>query len=414
MQVSNLYSNDADTTSSDADSDPELLPGWEKSKTSTGRTFYVDHNTQTTQWEHPQRSHKKPHQKIDLPFGWIQIKNENGTILYVNQRNQKKTYVDPRLAFRMKKNRRVFDAVSTSMDVLQGRNLSGGIALITGATSGIGFETARALALHGALVIMGCHDIVKGSIAAKKITKEEPLAKIDVIEVDLSSLKSIACLADEVLKKYRQLHVIICNAGVLGLPWRLTTDELEYTFTVNYIGHFYLVKLLTELLISSSPARVVVISSESHRFPTTDGSSFNVENILPSKQQFIPMEAYNQSKLCGILFSNEFNRKYSCYGVTSNAVHPGNLLPTSLCRNSWFYTILFLLARPFAKSTVQGAATTTFCAAARELNGVGGSYFNNCQRCDPSPESQNEELARALWKYTESLLSCRTIRLLPQ
>ena len=96
-----------------------------------------------------------------------------------------------------------------------------------------------------------------------------------------------------------------------------------------------------------------------YRFPTIDGNPFHIQDILPSKKQFIPIEAYNQSKLCGILFSNEFNRKYACYGVTSNAVHPGNLLPTSLCRNSWFYKMLFTLAIPFTKSTVSDLETNT-------------------------------------------------------
>lgn len=116
------------------------------------------------------------------------------------------------------------------------------------------------------------------------------------------------------------------------------------------------------------------------------------------------MLAYNRSKLCNILFSNELNRRLSPHGVTSNSVHPGNMIYSSIHRNWWVYTLLFTLARPFTKSMQQGAATTVYCATAAELEGLGGMYFNNCCRCLPSAEARNELTAVALWELSERLI----------
>ncbi|PKU35003.1 ww domain-containing hypothetical protein [Limosa lapponica baueri] len=151
------------------------------------------------------------------------------------------------------------------------------------------------------------------------------------------------------------LHILICNAAVFGAPWCLTEDGLESTFQVNHLGHFYLVQLLEDVLRRSSPARVVMVSSESHRFTDIKDSSGKLDFSLlsPSKKEYWAMLAYNRSKLCNILFSNELNRRLSPHGVTSNSVHPGNMMYSSIHRNWWVYTLLFTLARPFTKSMVR-------------------------------------------------------------
>ncbi|KAJ1073620.1 hypothetical protein K5549_021481, partial [Capra hircus] len=150
------------------------------------------------------------------------------------------------------------------------------------------------------------------------------------------------------------LHVLVCNAAVFGLPWTLTKDGLETTFQVNHLGHFYLVQLLQDVLCRSAPARVVVVSSESHRFTDINDSSGKLDfsRLSPSKSDYWAMLAYNRSKLCNILFSNELHRRLSPRGVTSNAVHPGNMMYSALHRGWWVYTLLFTLARPFTKSMV--------------------------------------------------------------
>ncbi|OWK16399.1 WWOX [Cervus elaphus hippelaphus] len=157
-----------------------------------------------------------------------------------------------------------------------------------------------------------------------------------------------------ILATDESLHVLVCNAAVFGLPWTLTKDGLETTFQVNHLGHFYLVQLLQDVLCRSAPARVVVVSSESHRFTDINDSSGKLDfsRLSPSKNDYWAMLAYNRSKLCNILFSNELHRRLSPRGVTSNAVHPGNMMYSALHRGWWVYTLLFTLARPFTKSMV--------------------------------------------------------------
>ncbi|KAK2514907.1 hypothetical protein Q9233_014691 [Columba guinea] len=182
----------------------------------------------------------------------------------------------------------------------------------------------------------------------------EHKAKVEAMTLDLASLQSVQHFAEAFKSKNLPLHILICNAAVFGAPWCLTEDELESTFQVNHLGHFYLVQLLEDVLRRSSPARVVVVSSESHRFTEIKDSSGKLDfNLLsPSKKDYWAMLAYNRSKLCNILFSNELNRRLSPHGVTSNSVHPGNMIYSSIHRNWWVYTLLFTLARPFTKSMV--------------------------------------------------------------
>ncbi|XP_065423708.1 WW domain-containing oxidoreductase isoform X7 [Chrysemys picta bellii] len=248
--------------------------------------------------------------------------------------------------------RQRYDGNSTAMEILQGRDLSEKVVIITGANSGIGFETAKSLALHGAYVILACRNMSRANEAVQRILEEWHKAKVEAMTLDLASLHSVQHFAEAFKSKNVPLHMLICNAAVFAAPWSLTEDDLEATFQVNHLGHFYLVQLLEDILRRSSPARVVMVSSESHRFSEIKDSSGKLDFSLlsPSKKEFWAMVAYNRSKLCNILFSNELNRHLSPHGVTSNAVHPGNMIYSSIHRNWWVYTLLFTLARPFTKS----------------------------------------------------------------
>uniref|UniRef100_A0A8D1CS10 WW domain-containing oxidoreductase n=1 Tax=Sus scrofa TaxID=9823 RepID=A0A8D1CS10_PIG len=179
-------------------------------------------------------------------------------------------------------------------------------------------------------------------------------AKVEAMTLDLAVLRSVQHFAQAFKAKNVLLHVLVCNAAVFALPWSLTKDGLETTFQVNHLGHFYLVQLLQDVLCRSAPARVVVVSSESHRFTDINDSSGKLDfsRLSPSHSDYWAMLAYNRSKLCNILFSNELHRRLSPRGVTSNAVHPGNMMFSSLHRGWWVYTLLFTLARPFTKSMV--------------------------------------------------------------
>lgn len=398
----------------DTDSEDELPPGWEERSTKDGWVYYANHLDEKTQWEHP-KTGKRKRIAGDLPYGWEQETDENGQTYFVDHLNKRTTYLDPRLAFTVEdqpgkmNTRQKYDGNTTAMDTLQGCDLSAKVIIVTGANSGIGFETARSLALHGAHVIMACRNLQKANEAKRKILEEWHKAKIEVMSLDLASLRSVKSFADAFRNKNLPLHVLICNAAIFGLPWQLTEDNLESTFQVNHLGHFYLVSLLQDILRHSVPSRVVVVSSESHRFTDIKDSSGKLDlNLLsPSKKDYWAMLAYNRSKLCNVLFSKELNRRLSPYGVTSNTLHPGNMMYSSIHRSWWGYTMLFALVRPFTKSMQQGAATSVYCAISPDLEGLGGMYFNNCCRCLPSQEAQREETAEALWELSERLIQER-------
>ncbi|XP_031716363.1 WW domain-containing oxidoreductase [Anarrhichthys ocellatus] len=396
----------------DTDSEDELPPGWEERSTKDGWVYYANHDAMKTQWEHP-KTGKKKRCAGDLPYGWEQETDEKGQMIYVDHINKRTTYFDPRQAFTVEdvvvKSKR-YDGNTAALEILQGRDFSDKVVLITGGNSGIGFETARSFALHGAHVILACRNLSRASKAVSVIQQEWHKARVEAMMCDLASLRSVREFTDSYKAKKLPLHILVCNAAVCTQPWSLTEDGLESTFQSCHLGHFLLVQCLEDVLRCSAPARVVVVSSESHRFTDLLDSCAKVDLALlsPQKKEYWSMVAYNRAKLCNVLFSNELHRRLSPHGVTSNAVHPGNMMYTSIHRSWWLMTFLFSLARPFTKSMQQGAATTVYCAVAPELEGLGGMYFNNCFRCLPSTQAQDQSSAASLWELSERLVAERS------
>ncbi|XP_056138271.1 WW domain-containing oxidoreductase [Lampris incognitus] len=395
----------------DTDSEDELPPGWEERSTKDGWVYYANHDEMKTQWEHP-KTGKKKRCAGELPYGWEQETDDKGQIFYVDHINKRTTYFDPRQAFTVEdvlvKPKR-YDGNTAALEILQGRDFSDKVVLITGSNSGIGFETAKSFALHGAHVILACRNLSRASKAVSLIQQEWHKARVEAMMCNLASLRSVREFAESFKAKKLPLHILVCNAAVCTQPWRLTEDGLESTFQICHLGHFLLVQCLWDVLCRSAPARVVVVSSESHRFTDLLDSCGKVDLALlsPPQKSYWSMLAYNRAKLCNILFSNELHRRLSPHGVTSNAVHPGNMMYTSIHHSWWLMTLLFTLARPFTKSMQQGAATTVYCAVAPELEGIGGMYFNNCFRCLPSSQAQDPSSAASLWELSERLVSER-------
>ncbi|KAK7896176.1 hypothetical protein WMY93_021501 [Mugilogobius chulae] len=186
----------------------------------------------------------------------------------------------------------------------------------------------------------------------RKSVVQEHKARVEAMMCDLSSLRNVREFADAFKAKKLPLHILVCNAAVCTQPWSMTEDGFESTFQICHLGHFLLVQCLEEVLRHSAPARVVVVSSESHRFTDLTDSCGKVDLALlsPPKKNYWSMLAYNRAKLCNILFSNELHRRLSKHGVTCNALHPGNMMYTAIHRSWWLMTFLFTLARPFTKS----------------------------------------------------------------
>ncbi|XP_069937598.1 WW domain-containing oxidoreductase-like, partial [Cherax quadricarinatus] len=318
----------------ETDSEDEMAPGWEERCTTDGLVFYAHHATKTTQWHHP-RTNKKKRVTGELPFGWERQITEEGKVFFVDHLNHKTTYTDPRLAFAVEESksltdlRQRFDSSTTGIQILHGRDLTGRIAIVTGANCGIG----KALYTH--LVVFAR---IGSQLLALKI----------VYKVHT---RFVECRCD----------VLLLNAGVFGLPHTLTEDGLETTFQVNHLSQFYLALLLQPLLVQSTPARVIFVSSESHRFATLNTENISEDLLSPShKSSYTSIIAYCNTKLCNVLTALEMQRRFGDQGINCYAVHPGNAVSTYLTRHWWAYRLLYAVVRPFTKSLVRSVKPTLF------------------------------------------------------
>ena len=401
----------------ETDSEDELPPGWEERATLEGDVYYANHLHKSTQWTHP-RTGKRKEVSVSLPFGWERNRLADGKVVFVNHDEEKTTYIDPRLAFAKEINdsksklenfRQRFDASSNALQVLHGQDLSGKIAIITGSNEGgIGFEVARSLARSGCTVVFACRNLEKAEVSIGKVRSERAHVKCFAMELDLASLNSVKTFSENFLKSFQTLDILILNAGIFGLEHCMTEDNLELTFQVNYLSNFYLSHLLKPALNKANLPKIVTVSAECHRFSTLENpNEFLSETVLnvTNPDRFCPTFAYNDSKLCQVMFALEANENWK--HVRAIAVHPGNMVSSRLNRHWWLYRVLFGLVRPFAKSLQQAAAPVVFAAASQEMKGVGGIYVNNCFPCQPSKIAQDSWTRRNLWRTSSKLLQDR-------
>ncbi|XP_037097260.1 retinol dehydrogenase 12 isoform X2 [Syngnathus acus] len=275
--------------------------------------------------------------------------------------------------------------------------LDGKIVLITGANTGIGKETALDLATRGARVVMACRDVEKGERAAASIRAASPEAQVEVRELDLADTSSIRSFAQQFLRDFTQLHVLINNAGVMMCPYTKTIDGFEMHIGVNHLGHFLLTSLLVGLLKRSAPARIVVVSSLAHNF------GWIRFHDLHSQGSYNSGLAYCQSKLANVLFARELARRLKGSNVTVNSLHPGTV-NSDLTRHSTLMMIMFSLLSVFLKTPREGAQTSIYCAVAEELHSISGKHFSDCTPAFVAPQGRSEETARRLWDASCELL----------
>ena len=268
---------------------------------------------------------------------------------------------------------------SSAREVLDGIDLVGQTALVTGAASGIGFETARALVGAGASVTLAVRDEPAGYSAMAVILEEFPGASAEVLNLDLSDLCSVRQAAQSWIGAHGSLDILINNAGVMACPLARTADGFEMQMGTNHLGHFALFEGLYPALLADRGARVVALSSSAHRRSNVVLDDLNYED-----RPYDPWEAYGQSKTANALFAVALSDRFGSEGIWANSVMPGGII-TSLQRHMSFedqreagFIDADGVPNPLFKTAEQGAATSVWAATAPNLDGIGGRYLENC------------------------------------
>ncbi|XP_074286003.1 short-chain dehydrogenase TIC 32 B, chloroplastic-like [Silene latifolia] len=303
-----------------------------------------------------------------------------------------------------------FGSSSTAEQVTQGVDATHLTVLITGGASGIGLETARVLAVRNANVFIAARNTKAANQAKELILKDNPCARLHLLQLDLCSFKSIKDFADNFLALKIPLNILINNAGIMFCPYQLSEDGIELQFATNHIGHFLLTNLLLDKMKETSKAtgiegRIVNLSSIAHVHTYKRGIRFNKIN---EKKGYSDKRAYGQSKLANILHANELSRRLKEEGanITVNSVHPG-IIMTNLMRHSYFLMrCLNILTGLFIwKNVPQGAATTCYVALNPKMKGITAKYFVDCNETKPSRMARDEVLAKKLWDFSDKLIA---------
>lgn len=281
-------------------------------------------------------------------------------------------------------------------------SMQGKTCLVTGATAGIGYVTARELARAGARVLIVARTPEKGADAARRIAEETGGKAVEALAADLSSQADVRALAREVKARTDRLDVLINNAGVILLKRREGVDGIETTFAVNHLAYFLLTNLLLDLLKASSPARIVNVASHAHR-----GGRINFDD-LGGREYYSGWRAYQQSKLANVLFTRELAKALTGTGVTANAVHPG-WVNSQIFRDEGFGGwVMRKAAGLFAVSPERGAETTLYVATSPDLQGESGGYYSRCKPARISRAARDAAAARRLWQFSEDLTGLKT------
>jgi NAD(P)-dependent dehydrogenase (short-subunit alcohol dehydrogenase family) len=317
-----------------------------------------------------------------------------------------------------------FGATSTTEDVLSGANLEGKRVLVTGVSAGLGVETARSLAAHGAEVVGAARDLAKAEAATAQVRKDAAAhgGSFELVALDLASLASVRACADRLLAKGEPFDVIIGNAGVMATPFGHTADGFETQFGTNHLGHFVLVNRIAPLIRAGG--RLINLSSSGHRYSNVDLEDPNFE-----RTPYDPFIAYGRSKTANILFAVAFDRRHRERGIRAAAVHPGGI-QTELARYldpSHIENIVDQLNKqlaaegkgPFEFKTIpQGAATSVWAGVVAAADEIGGQYCENCHVGRIVPDdvtisavsegvrgyALDAKNAEALWNKSEELV----------
>lgn len=306
---------------------------------------------------------------------------------------------------------RVFGKDSTTNEVLEGIDLTDKVALVTGGTSGLGVETARALASKGAQVIITGRNMPKAHKVAEEI-KAETGQEVATEELELDSFESIRAFSERVTKQYPNLNILVNNAGVMAAPHQTTQDGVEWQFGTNHLGHFLMTNLVMPSLLNGTPARIVNLSSARHQSAPVDFDDVNFE-----QRDYDRWIAYGQSKTANVLFTVGLEKRLADQGVHAYAVHPGVIM-TELARHMAQEEIDVLAKQlsnaNMTKTAQGGSATSVYAATAPELANKGGIYLSDCQEAEVNDEEQSQIVVRSyalspdgaekLWSLSEQMV----------
>ena len=286
---------------------------------------------------------------------------------------------------------------------------TGRVVMITGCSSGLGYETALAIAKKGATIIMACRSLDKASTARNRLLAEVPNANLEILQVDLSDLASVRNAAEEFRKKHDTLDVLINNAGIMVPPYAVTRDGFESQMAANCFGHFLLTSLLLDLIPDKPDSRITWLSSGAHKSGQIDFDDINAE------KKYSAMKAYSQSKLACLMYALELNKRLKAAGkqILSNAAHPGISPHTQLSRSMPRLVHLLLahvVIRFMSHSTEQGAMPSL--EAAMSPRAEGGQYYGpqgfKESKGPPgvatiAPQARDADVSKRLWELSESL-----------
>ncbi|QSQ11128.1 SDR family oxidoreductase [Myxococcus landrumensis] len=269
--------------------------------------------------------------------------------------------------------------------------LDGKVCLITGATGGIGLETAKALGRMGATLVLVGRDPGRTQAAVDAVKQAVAGAQVDTLRADLSSMQSVRALADDFRSRYSRLDVLLNNAGLIIDRRQTTVDGFEATLATNHLAPFLLTHLLMDTLMASGPARVVNVSSDAHRVGKVDFDD------LQSERSYDGFRVYATSKLANILFTRALAKRLAGTAVTTNAVHPG-VVRTGFGHNTeGFFRWIVKLGAPFMLSAEGGARTSIYLSSSPEVEGVSGQYFIRRRQRKPSAAARDDASAERLW-----------------
>lgn len=276
------------------------------------------------------------------------------------------------------------------------------MAVVTGANTGVGLETARGLAERGMTVVMCSRDPERGRAALEDVRASTGSGSVELVRLDLASLESVRAAAAEILERHPRIAILVNNAGAVLSDRRTTADGFEATFGVNHLGHFFFTKLLLPALEAGAPSRIVNVASDAHRM----SFGLDFDDLQWERRRYRGLGVYADSKLANILFTRELARRLEGKGVVAHAVHPGvvgSRFGWDGDTRGWF-AFGVKLVKPLLLTPAKGARTSLHVATSEEAGRSSGLYWARSRPIKPSRAARSDEAARRLWDASEALV----------